>query len=77
MSNGTMPQTIVVLVQGLPIGWYNNSVDGKMPVEVVIIRDLEPHIDATYRIIKKAWSQSFRRHVYGRLWLVAPGFQIS
>jgi enterochelin esterase-like enzyme len=52
MKQGTMPQCIVVFVQGLPIGWYNNSKDGTMPVEDVIINDLIPHIDATYRTIK-------------------------
>ena len=52
MKQGTMPQCIVVFVQGLPIGWYNNSKDGTMPVEDVIIKDLIPHIDATYRTIK-------------------------
>lgn len=51
MQNGEMPQSIIVFVQGLPIGWYNNSKDGTMPVEDVIIKDLIPHIDATYRTI--------------------------
>jgi len=53
MERSDMPQTIVVFVQGLPIGWYNNSKDGTMPVEDVIIKDLIPHIDATYRTISK------------------------
>jgi enterochelin esterase-like enzyme len=48
---GLMPDTIVVLPQALPVGWYINSKDGKRPVENVIIRDLIPHIDATYRTI--------------------------
>ena len=52
MKRGTMPQCIVVFVQGLPVGWYNNSKDGTMPVEDVIIKDLIPHIDETYRTIK-------------------------
>jgi enterochelin esterase-like enzyme len=52
MKNRTMPQCIVVFVQGLPVGWYNNSKDGTMPVEDVIIKDLIPHIDSTYRTIK-------------------------
>ncbi len=51
MEQGTMPACIVVFVQGLPIGWYNNSKDGTMPVEDVIIKDLIPHIDSTYRTI--------------------------
>jgi endo-1,4-beta-xylanase len=53
MQNGDMPHCIVVFVQGLPIGWYNNSVDGAMPVEDVVIKDLIPHIDATYRTIAR------------------------
>jgi enterochelin esterase-like enzyme len=53
MQKGDMPHCIVVFVQGLPIGWYNNSVDGAMPVEDVIIKDLIPHIDAAYRTIAR------------------------
>ena len=53
MQKGDMPHCIVVFVQGLPIGWYNNSVDGTMPVEEVIIKDLIPHIDAAYRTIAR------------------------
>ena len=52
-KNGSMLPCIVVFVQGLPIGWYNNSKDGTMPVEDVIIRDLIPHIDNTYRTINR------------------------
>jgi enterochelin esterase-like enzyme len=51
IQQGRMPQTIIVFVQGLPVGWYNNSKDGTMPVEDVIIRDLIPHIDATWRTL--------------------------
>jgi enterochelin esterase-like enzyme len=53
MQRGDMPPCLVVFVQGLPIGWYNNSKDGTMPVEDVIIKDLIPHIDATYRTINR------------------------
>ncbi len=50
---GLMPETIVVLAQALPVGWYVNSKDGKRPVEDVIIRNLIPHIDATYRTLNR------------------------
>ena len=53
MNNGNMPHSIIVFVQGLPIGWYNNAVDGTMPVEDVVINDLIPYIDEKYRTIKK------------------------
>lgn len=53
---GTLPPTIVVCAQGLPIGWYVNAreaADGVLsgPVEDVLIKDLIPHIDATYRTV--------------------------
>jgi enterochelin esterase-like enzyme len=50
---GLMPEAIVVLPQALPVGWYVNSKDGKRPVEDVVIRDLIPHVDATYRTIAR------------------------
>ena len=50
---GLMPETIVVLAQALPVGWYVNSKDGKRPVEDVIIKDLIPHIDAAYRTLNQ------------------------
>jgi endo-1,4-beta-xylanase len=42
---------IAVLPNGLHDSWYVNSADGAQPVEDVIIKDLIPHIDATYRTI--------------------------
>jgi len=54
---GLMPEAIVVLPQALPVGWYVNSKDGKRPVEDVVIKDLIPHIDATYRTIARRESR--------------------
>lgn len=45
------PATIAVLVHGLGGSRWLNSPDGKRPVERVIINDLIPHVDATYRTI--------------------------
>ncbi|UUU29435.1 alpha/beta hydrolase-fold protein [Streptomyces sp. CA-210063] len=55
---GELPPTIVVCAQGLSIGWYVNAretVDGVLsgPVEDVIVMDLIPHIDASYRTIAR------------------------
>jgi endo-1,4-beta-xylanase len=46
------PEMIVVLVNGLRgATMYCDSRDGKWPLETVIIRELVPHIDATYHTI--------------------------
>ncbi|MCX7825719.1 MAG: alpha/beta hydrolase-fold protein, partial [Verrucomicrobiae bacterium] len=44
---------IVVFVNGMVKSFYCDSSDGKCPVESVIIKDLIPHVDATYRTIPK------------------------
>ena len=51
MRSGKLPETILVIPQALPGGWYVNSKDGACPIEDVLIRDLIPHIDATYRTL--------------------------
>lgn len=57
MRAGLVPETIVVLPQALPVGWYVNSKDGKRPIEDVVIRDLIPHVDATYRTLARRESR--------------------
>jgi endo-1,4-beta-xylanase len=50
---GKAPSMIAILVNGQRDSFYCDSVDGKMPVESVIIKDLLPHVDATYRTIRR------------------------
>ncbi|HUR56757.1 MAG TPA: alpha/beta hydrolase-fold protein [Opitutaceae bacterium] len=42
---------IMVLPNGGQATFYKDSYDGKFPAETLIIRELLPHIDATYRTI--------------------------
>jgi S-formylglutathione hydrolase FrmB len=46
---GAAPAMIAVLVNGVGSSLFCDSIDGKKPVETVIVKDLIPHIDATYR----------------------------
>jgi endo-1,4-beta-xylanase len=50
---GKAPAMIVVLVNGMRDSFYNDSKDGKWPVESVIVKELIPHIDKTYRTIAR------------------------
>jgi endo-1,4-beta-xylanase len=50
---GKAPAMIAVLVNGMVDCFYNDSPDGKWPVESVIIKELIPHVDSTYRTIPK------------------------
>lgn len=49
-SGKTLP-CFVVFVNGLVEGMYVDWKDGSAPVETIIIKELVPHIDATYRTI--------------------------
>lgn len=56
IEEGKMPPVIIVGVQALPIGWYCNANVGAKgvvsgPVENVLIQNLIPFIDSTYRTI--------------------------
>jgi enterochelin esterase-like enzyme len=51
IRNGLAPPMIVVLPNGLHDSWYVDSTDGSQPVESIIVHDLIPHIDGTYRTI--------------------------
>ncbi|MBO3753903.1 MAG: prolyl oligopeptidase family serine peptidase [Candidatus Brockarchaeota archaeon] len=60
-----MPEVIIVLPQALPVGWHVDSKDGKLPIEQVIIKNLIPHIDATYRTIARKEGRGIEGHSMG------------
>ena len=48
---GVLPPVIVVCVNGMGRGHYLDQANGKLPIESVIIKDLVPHVDQTYRTL--------------------------
>lgn len=51
MVNGRMPHAIVVMANGLPNSMWCDSKDGTSPVESIIMGELIPHVDRTFRTI--------------------------
>jgi enterochelin esterase-like enzyme len=51
IASGRLPPCLVVFVNGLKFGMYVNWKDGTVPLETVIVKELIPHVDATYRTI--------------------------
>lgn len=47
----TIPPLIVVYASGGANSWYADSPDGKHLAETTVVRELIPHVDATYRTI--------------------------
>ena len=48
---GKAPPCLVVFVNGMPEGMYVDWKDGSTPLETVIVDDLVPHLDSSYRTI--------------------------
>ena len=53
MNDGKAPEVILVFPKGRHYSWYCDSADGTKPVETVIIKELIPHIDRTYRTVAR------------------------
>jgi endo-1,4-beta-xylanase len=51
IRSNVVPPLIFVYVSGGGMSFYSDSVDGKWMSETTIIKELIPHIDATYRTI--------------------------
>ena len=75
MATGKMPEAIVVVPQALPSGWYCNSKDGARPVEDVIVKNLVPHIDATYRTIARPQARALEGMSMGGYGALHLGFK--
>jgi endo-1,4-beta-xylanase len=51
IRKGTLPPAIVVSINGMVTSFYCDWANGKRPIESVIVKDLIPHVDKTYRTI--------------------------
>lgn len=49
MQQGKIPPMIVVFPNGLPMGMWCDWKDGSVRMETIVIKELLPHIDATFR----------------------------
>ncbi|MEB3197908.1 MAG: alpha/beta hydrolase-fold protein [Candidatus Sericytochromatia bacterium] len=46
---GKLPPMLVVFPNGQDISMWSNSKDGKTPMETVVVKELVPHLDRTFR----------------------------
>lgn len=51
IESGKIRPCLVVFVNGLVEGMYVDWKDGSAPIETIIVKELVPHIDSTYRTI--------------------------
>jgi len=74
IRSGVMPPAIVVLPQGLNQGRWIDSRDGTAPMESVFIKNLIPHVDATYRTIARREGRAIEGHSMGGFGALHNGF---
>jgi endo-1,4-beta-xylanase len=75
IRSGAMPPAIIVLAQGLNTGWYLDAQDGQHPMASIIVKDLIPHIDATYRTIANRANRAIEGHSMGGYGALHIGFK--
>jgi len=77
MANGLIPPMILVFPNGMGASMWCDSLNGSVPMESVVIGDLLPHVDATFRTIASRRGRiiegfSMGGHGAGRLGLRRP-----
>jgi len=75
VAAGKMPEMIAVLVNGMKDSFYNDSPDGKWPIESVIIKELIPHIDQTYRTLARREDRAVEGYSMGGYGAAHLGFK--
>jgi len=75
IRGAVMPPAIVVVIQGLNKGWWVDSRDGQFPMESVVIKDLIPHVDASYRTIARLEARAIEGHSMGGYGALRLGFK--
>ena len=76
IRDGKLPPMIVVLVNGLRgATMYCDTKDGKWPLESVMVKDLIPHVDATYRTIARRKARAVEGFSMGGFGAAHLGFK--
>jgi enterochelin esterase-like enzyme len=75
VQEGILSPTIVILVNGMVNAFYCDSVDGQVPMESVIIKDLIPHVDATYRTLAQREDRIIEGYSMGGFGAAHLGFK--
>jgi len=70
-----MPPVIVVIPQGYNQGRWTDSRDGQHPMESIVVKNLIPHVDATYRTIATRAGRAIEGHSMGGYGTLFIGFK--
>ena len=74
IRSGVMPPLIVVIPEAPNQNRWMDSRDGKEPIETMLVKNLIPHIDATYRTIPTREGRAIEGHSMGGFGALHNGF---
>ena len=75
VNDGKAPSTIAVLVNGMRDSMYCDAKDGSKSVQTVIVRELIPHVDKTYRTIAERRARAVEGYSMGGFGAAHLGFK--
>ena len=75
IRSGALPPMIAVMVNGKGASFYRDTPSGDAPVESVIVKDLIPHVDATYRTIAERRGRIIQGYSMGGYGAAHLGFK--
>jgi endo-1,4-beta-xylanase len=65
IKDKSLPPCIVVVVNGMVNSFYCDWDNNKLPMETVIVKELIPHVDATYRTIARREGRAIEGYSMG------------
>ena len=74
IRNGSAPAAIVFLLNGLGESCWADSKDGKLPVESIIVKEMVPGFDRTYRTIPRREARAIEGMSMGGYGALRLGF---
>ena len=74
IERGAMPPALVVFPNGLPNGMWCDSVDGRTPVEAVLLEEIVPRIDQRFRTRQGRTGRAFAGFSMGGYGALRLGF---
>jgi enterochelin esterase-like enzyme len=75
IRQSALPPAIVVVVNGMVTSFYCDWANGQRPIESVIIKDLIPHIDQTYRTVAQRTGRVIQGYSMGGFGAAHLGFK--
>lgn len=75
MREGKIPSALIVFPNGMKESMWVNSKDGQVPMETVLIKELIPNVDATYRTIASRFGRLIEGFSMGGYGAARLGFK--